>query len=37
MNRDEKQDRGASSHKERIEEYVPTYAFTPLFWNIDIL
>ena len=37
VNRDERQNRGASSHKERIAEYVPTYAFTPLFLNIDIL
>ena len=38
MNMSEKQDRGASSHKERIAEYVPTYTFTPyLFLNIDIL
>ena len=37
MNRDERQDRGVSSHKEGIVEYAPTYAFTPLFFNIDIL
>ena len=38
LNETEKQDRGALSHKERIVEYVPTYAFTPyLFLNIDIL
>ena len=37
MNKDEKQDQGASSHKERIAEYAPTYAFTSLFFNIDIL
>ena len=38
LNRSEKQDRGALSHKERIAEYVLTYAFTPyLFLNIDIL
>ena len=38
LNRSEKQDRGASSHKERIAEYVPTYAFTLyLFLNIDIM
>ena len=37
MNRDKRQDRGASSHKERIAEYAPTYAFTPLVLNIDIL
>ena len=32
MNRNERQDRGVSSHKERIAEYAPTYAFTPLFF-----
>ena len=37
MNRDERQDRGVSSHKERIAEYAPTYAFIQLFFNIDIL
>ena len=37
MNRDERQDRGASSHRERIAEYAPTYAFTPSFLSIDIL
>ena len=37
MNRDERQDLGASSHKKRIAEYAPTYAFIPLFFNIDIL
>ena len=37
MNKDERQDRGASSHKERIAEYAPTYAFTPFLLNIDIL
>ena len=37
LNRSEKQDQRASSRKERIAEYVPTYAFTPhLFLNIDI-
>ena len=30
----QRQDRGASSHKERIAEYAPTYAFTPLFWTL---
>ena len=34
---DERQDREASSHKERIVEYAPIFAFTPLFFNIDIL
>ena len=37
MNRDERQDRGASSHKERIAEYAPAYAFTPFLLNMDIL
>ena len=37
VNRGKRQDRGASSHKERIAEYAPTYAFTPLFLNINIL
>ena len=27
----ERQDRGALSHRERIAEYAPTYAFTPFF------
>ena len=37
VKRNERQDRGASSHRERIAEYAPTYAFTPFFFNIDIL
>ena len=37
MNKDERQDRGALSHKVRIAKYAPTYAFTPLFLSIDIL
>ena len=38
LNRNERQDRGASSHRERIAKYAPTYAFTPcFFFNIDIL
>ena len=37
VNRDKRQDRGASSHKEKIAEYAPTYAFTPFLLNIDIL
>ena len=28
VNRNERQDRGASSHRERIAEYASTYAFT---------
>ena len=31
MNMDERQDRGASSHKEIIVEYASTYALTPSF------
>ena len=34
---DKRQDRGASSHKEIIAEYAPTFAFTPFLLNIDIL
>ena len=37
VNMDKRQDRGVSSHKERIAEYAPTYAFTPFLLNIDIL
>ena len=37
MNMNERQDQGASSHRERIAEYAPTYALTPFFFNIDIL
>ena len=37
VNKDKRQDRGASSHKERIAEFALTYAFTPLLLNIDIL
>ena len=37
VNRNEMQDQGASSHRERIAEYALTYAFTPFLLNIDIL
>ena len=37
VNMDKRQDRGASSHKERIAEYAPTYALTQFILNIDIL
>ena len=37
VNKDKRQDQGALSHKERIAEYTPTYAFTPFLLNIDIL
>ena len=37
VNREKRQDRGVSSHKERIAEYAPTYAFTLFLLNIDIL
>ena len=32
LNKNERQDRGASSHRERIVEYASTYAFTPFFF-----
>ena len=31
VNMNEMQDRGASSHRERIAEYASTYAITPFF------
>ena len=37
LNKNERQDRGASNHRKIIADYAPTYAFTPFFFNIDIL
>ena len=37
VNKNERQDRGASSQREIITKYAPTYAFTPFFLTIDIL
>ena len=34
---DEREDRGASSHKVRIAKCALTYEFISLFFNIDIL
>ena len=34
MNRDKRQDRGASSHTGIIVEYAPTFAFTPSFLTL---
>ena len=31
LNRNERQDQGASSHRERFAEYAPTYVGTPFF------
>ena len=37
LNKNERQDRGASSHRERIAEYAPTYAFTPFFLTLVLI
>ena len=34
LNMNERQDRGASSHREIIAEHAPTYAFTPFFLTL---
>ena len=34
VNKNERQDRGASSHRERIVEYASTYALNPFFLTL---